>query len=437
MTFSSLIPKSISLYTRTDITKYSVLSFFLFCLAFNTISQSVPMIRLKMNGLINSLDETVLYYQTGATDGFDSEYDAYKLSGPNPAPHISQMYNSVSMVINGIEPVIQTFSINILATTHITGNFTITATDFADLPKGTCVYLKDVVTGTIVNILTNPYAFNLPNTTTTSRFVLSITHFELPVVSCLTQPSCKMYNGGKFKITGTTNAPWNYIWKDSTGTIVKTLLNSNNTDSLENLSNGIYSVEITSATNGCYFKDTAFSINQIVLPNVYFNSPDTITASIMQNYTPLNQSSNCETYFWDFGDETGISSDFEPSHSFPISGLYNTKLIGVSSTGCIDSIQKLVKVIDISTHIIVELNENVKLIDMGNNQFKIKRGRFSANDLFINLIDLDGKILLNQHTFSNEMEDILLDLNNYTCGIYVLSIGYKDKVLKSSKISLR
>lgn len=425
------------LYKGANITKYIAVLFPLLCLVFNAMSQSVPMIRLKMNGLVNSLDETVIYYQEGATNGFDSEYDAYKIVGPNPAPHISQEHDSILMVINGIEPVTQTFSINIMATTPTTGNFTITATDFADLPKGTCVYLNDILTGTTVNILTNPYAFNLYNTTSAARFVISITHYVLPTISSLTQPTCKIYNGGKFKVTGTTNAPWNYIWKDSTGTVVKTLLNSNTSDSLENLSNGNYSVEITSANNSCYFNDTTFTINQIVLPSVSFTSPDTVTASMMQNYSPLNQSANCATYFWSFGDATNNSFDFEPNHSYTLSGLYKTKLIGISSSGCVDSTQKNVSVIDISTGIVVELNQHIKLIDMGNNQFKIKHGKYAADDLFINLIDLTGKNLLHQHGFSNESEDVLLDLNNFKYDVYALNIGYKDKVLKSLKIILK
>lgn len=439
----------LSLYNKTKIAKQAVLSFLFLCVVSNAMSNSLfsneenlrvastPMMRLQMKGLANSSDETIIYYQEGATDGFDSEFDAYKIVGPTAAPHISQMYNSVLMVINGIQPVIQTFSINIKATTPTTGNFTITATDFAFLPKGTCVYLNDLITGNVVNILTNPYTFNLSNSTTTPRFVLSITHFQLTTITSLTQPTCQLFNGGKFKVTGTSNAPWNYIWKDSTGAIVKTLLNTYDSDSLENLTNGNYTIEITSAVNSCYFNETAFAINQIILPTVAFTAPDTVTASIMKNYSTLNQSSNCENFYWDFGDGTQNSNEFEPSHNYTMCGLYKTKLTGVSSSGCIDSTINVVNVIDVATSLIVELNQNIKLIDLGNNQFKITMGNFQANDLFVNLIDLEGKTILNQSRFSNGNEDLLLDLNTFKCGVYALSIGYKDKVLKSSKIIIK
>ena len=188
------IQKSTLFLGKTSITKFKFLLLYAVLILLNlnglghTVlstkkTNSVPMMRLMMSGAPNYLDETVVYYQIGATDGFDTEYDAYKLIGPNSAPHISQEYNSTLMAINGINPVSPTFSINIKTTTHITGSYTITAADFAFLPAGTCVYLNDLVTGSTVNILAGPYVFNLLSSTTSSRFVLTITHFELPMTS--------------------------------------------------------------------------------------------------------------------------------------------------------------------------------------------------------------------------------------------------------------
>lgn len=412
--------------------------FAVFFMLFSFNALSFSMLRLKMNGLTNSQDETVVYYQSGATDGFDSEYDAYKLFGPNPAPHISQEYNSVLMSINGIESVAQTFSISLKTTTHITGTFTISASDFAGLPNGTCVYLNDLVTGATVNILAGPYTFTLSSTTSTSRFVLSITHFELPIVTDLIQPSCLVNNGGKFKVTGTDNAPWNYVWKDSLGTVVKTSLNSYSSDSLDNLTKGYYTVEISAANNNCYYKETTFAINEKILAYASFTSPDTIVTSISENYMPENQSINCETYSWNFGDGTSISTDFEPSHSYSVQGLYEATLIGTSSTGCQNTASKFVRVIDVTTFVIVGLKQNVKLIDNGDNTFNIKLDQNVVNELSIDVIDMGGRNLLNEHKENlNGTETVLVDLSNFKTGIYALNIGYKDKSLICSKIVVK
>ena len=103
------------------------------------LPSSPPMVRVKLAGIPNYLDETVIYYQAGATDGFDSQFDAYKFPGAMPAPYIAQQYGNTVLAINGISPVVQTFSIHLKVTTPITGSYTIFTTDFGDLPDGTCI----------------------------------------------------------------------------------------------------------------------------------------------------------------------------------------------------------------------------------------------------------------------------------------------------------
>ncbi len=400
-------------------------------------TSSVPMMRLQVSGVPNFLDETVVYYQSGATDGFDNQYDSYKLLGPNNAPHISQEYNSLLMAINGIEPVVQTFSINILVTAPVTANYTITAIDFANLPKGTCVYLHDLFTGTVVNILVSPYTFNLSNTTSTSRFVLLITHYQISTLSNLIQPTCQSVNGGGFKIAGTNNGPWNYIWKDSVGTIIKSSFYSYNSDSLENLSNGNYSVEIASANDLCYYSDTTFFISPVIVPTVSFITSDTINASVTQNYTTFNQSINCQSYYWTFGDGIGNSNDAEPTYSYPIPGFYKTKLIGVSFSGCVDSSEKYIHVIDLATSIATETAQNIKVIDAGNNLFIIKSNTFFQDELFIDVFNLEGKLILKQLDKLNDHNEILFNLNNNPIGMYVIQIGTKDNAPICSKIFIK
>jgi PKD repeat protein len=409
----------------------------LFMLSVLTGISNTPMLRLKMNGLVNSLDETVIYYQDGATADFDPDFDAYKLFGPNPAPHIYQEYNSNMMAINGIAPVSQTFSISIKATTNITGNFTITASDFGDLPTGTCVNLKDLQTGTTVDILIGNYVFNLSNTTTTARFVLSITHLELPFVSQLTQPSCQFINDGKYKVTAGGNGPWNYLWKDSVGTVVKASLNVAGSDSLTNLINGNYSVEIRSLGDNCYSNTDTFSIIEKVAPVASFVSPDTITASISQNYTPLNQSVNCTVYTWDFGDG-GSSFEAEPAYNYSVAGTYQAKLIGTSATGCKDSTLKSIRVLNLATKVMNEISKTIKLADQGNNTFSIIADNSSINEMDVDLIDMSGKVLMSEHKENiNETGKIMVDLGSYSVGIYVLNVSYKNQSLISSKVLVK
>ncbi len=399
-----------------------------------TTTQSL--FRLKMQGLPNYLDECVFYYQEGSTNGFDSNYDAYKLFGPNPAPRISIDNDSLLMSINGIPPVSQTYSTNILTTTHISGSFTITAADVQGLPSGTCLFLKDLHTNTITNLLISPYVFTLLNTTTSSRFTLTITYNTLPITSNLIQPSCQITNGGKAVVMGNTAAPWNYIWRDTLGTVIKTNLGLNTYDSLDNLSNGKYNVEITSTSNACLRNEISFNINKTVSPLICFTSPDSIIFSSSNSFLPNNLSSNCSSYFWDFGDGFGNSTDFEPSYNYSTPGTYLTKLVGISSTGCKDSVLKPLQVVDFSTNIISKLNGKVLLADLGDNKFMLKLSQYSLNIISTNVISLDGREFFKKDYSVND-NNVLIDLNYLKVGLYLMQFKSNENELLTSKVYIK
>lgn len=395
---------------------------------------TVSMLRLKMSGLPNYLDETVIYYQTGATSDFDNEYDSYKISGPNPTPQISQKFNSTLLSINGIEPVTQTFSINILVTTPITGSFTITATDFQQLPLGTCVYLQDLLLGTTTNILTNSYTFNLSNTTTISRFILQIYHLELPISSEIIQPTCQFQNAGKIKIIGDNYGPWNYTWKDSTGTTIKTLSNSFIQDSIDNLSEGLYNLEIASVSNSCYSRNESFNINKINIPAVAFNVNDTTISNISQSIALTNLSENCTSYYWNFGDGNGYSYNTEPNYYYSTIGIYKTTLIGTSSTGCVDSSSKYIHVVDPATSTKELHQSDIELISLGNKIYKIKFNKNFYGKIDINLYNIEGEIYSKFTIEYNYSENTnIIDLSNYKSGIFILDIKHQNESVKHLK----
>lgn len=398
-------------------------------------STAPAMIRLNMSGAPNYLDECIIYYQAGATDDFDSDYDAYKLFGPNPAPHISVDYNSTLMAINGISPVAQSFTTSIRATTHTTGNFTITASDIQDLPVGTCVLLTDLFTNTTVNLLITPYTFNLSNTTTTSRFVLKITYNTLPIASELTHPSCQIVNGGKIKIIGSGNDPLNYIWTNTSGTVMKNSIGIAGSDSLTNLSSGNYHVEVTSTSDACYRNEADFNIIGVTIPISSFSSPDTVIASTSTNFSTSNLSTDCENYSWNFGDATSINTNFEPSHTYSTPGVYNVKMVGISNTGCKDSTTKAITVMALSTNISDITKQDIKLINVGNNSFVIKLNSSQIDELAIELYDLTGKSISKERKENLKgTENVFLNFDGFVNGIYLISINHQNKNLSTSKI---
>jgi len=127
-------------------------------------------VRLQVSNGINS-DETVLYFNDNATDGFDA-YDSPKMSNNNSAiPEIFTMSGSEEVVINGLRKISLDTEIPLGFMTLSTNNFTIRANELSNLPTDTKVILidkfenieKDITRG-------NEYTFNSDSVNSVDRF---------------------------------------------------------------------------------------------------------------------------------------------------------------------------------------------------------------------------------------------------------------------------
>ena len=138
------------------------------------------------------------------------------------------------------------------------------------------------------------------------------------------------------KANATGTAPIQYTWTGFPQATGQTLVVSP--------ANSItYYVSINTG-NGCLVKD---SIRVVVYPKLLTNFTFAVTDSCSitsKTYQFFNANSSPNVnYRWDFGDG-GISVLPSPSHIYTAEGTYSTQLRAVSSTGCSDSIAKLIQV---------------------------------------------------------------------------------------------
>ncbi|MBC7861352.1 MAG: PKD domain-containing protein [Bacteroidia bacterium] len=412
-------PMSISYVARA-----CVIALMMLALA-SQLTAQVPMIRLGMSGPNNSQDETVLYYQQGATAGFDSNYDAYKLFGPNPSAHISQTYAGTLMQINGIEPVADTvFSISILTTTNTTGNYTISATDFYFVPTATCIKLHDLFTGTITDIKTVSYTFNLADTTSVPRFLLNISLATLPVTTQLFQPACGNVNSGQFIAEGIGAGPFNYAWKDSSGNLLKNSSNKFSSDTLSGLGFGYYKAEVQTV-GGCDFFGTDFTIYPPITPVADFIAADTVLLSAGGQWQAMNISANAVGYEWNFGDSSTAATaayDLNPDHFYTLAGNYVVTLTAISSTFCTDTFSKTIVVAEsITTGLAEQAEENIKWCTLAKNQFALQQKE--NEPISIEIFDAQGRIVLNEKSSA-----VVTNLNtdHFIAGIYTVKACSKN-----------
>ena len=137
-------------------------------------------------------------------------------------------------------------------------------------------------------------------------------------------------------------------WSGGTGTYTpnNTTLNAVYTPSLAEYAAD--SVELTLTTNDpagpCTFSSSNVIFRFYELPAVNFsaNNPSgcPVVCVDFTDSTIIGGGGTIQSWNWDFGDNSPTANIQNPSHCFPIAGLYDIKLTVTSSNGCVSSLTK-------------------------------------------------------------------------------------------------
>ncbi len=388
--------------------------------------QQIVRVNMSSNNSYNFSDEVVVYTQAGASTNFDNDFDAIKMAGQDPyAPYIEIEEGNSLMQVNAIAPLVGTHTTSLKALTGYPGTYTISLSEFT-FPIGACVSLFDKFTNTTTDIIASNYVFNLSDTTTVARFVLSITLNQLQITSNVIQPSCLANNGGEISVIGNNTGPWNYYWKDASGNPIKTTLNKPVADSLIGLSNGSYQLDITTV-GGCDNNNSNYAILPKQLPYSAFNCLDTCFININPNVVFNNITANAVSQTWYFGD-SNTSTDVYPYNQYTSVGNYLVRLISNSSTGCTDSASKILVVVNKAVSIKINtLNAGLKVHTLSNNHYLLQQELATTGNLSYILRDAQAKQVLVQSKHFVDRVYIDLDLSKLEFGIYFLSLQLDDK----------
>lgn len=395
--------------------------------------QTNPLLRLKLKRSTGYSDECVLYQQNGATPNFDASYDAIKMSGQDPyAPTISLENGSEIFQINGVAPIAGTFTTFVKALTGYNGSYTISASDLNSFPVGTCFKLIDRFTNTTTDLLTSDYVFYLIDTTTVSRFILKITIDPLQITSNVNQPTCNNINGGAIIAKGLNAGPWNYFWKDVSNNVIQTSLNRSTADTLRSLWVGNYNLDITTV-GGCDNNQSAYTIIQQIPAYANFTSIDTVYLDVNPNVQFNNTSLNYQSQSWDFGDQTGISNIPSPAHNYQSVGNYLVSLTVVSASGCADTINKNIVVMNKPVGVLTNSKNtsDLKIKSISNGKYILEKEFDQEVSFNYELMDISGKALITKKEEKGKKLNLSIDLTLYNKGIYFVNIeqgGFKNSV---------
>ena len=145
-----------------------------------------PLVQLTLQGTGSPLlDETTVYFEQGATSGFDSAFDAEKLTNPTGL-NLASVAAGVSQAINGLPLLSGPTTVPLTVGVPTAGTYVLQAAALANL-GATAVYLLDAATGQLVSLAQqSSYTFAVSTAALIAgRFSLSFG----PPAPLATQPS--------------------------------------------------------------------------------------------------------------------------------------------------------------------------------------------------------------------------------------------------------
>ena len=237
--------------------------------------QNYDLIRVNISDSV-AFDEAVVYFTNGATDGFDSDYDAHKIAsgGLNISTYSNSDLAKEDMAINGIEDHTHIY-LPFKISTRKPNSYKLTIKEYVN-SKGRSLYLYDKAANKY-SLITPGATYTLSNisgvssgqffitSTIAAEIVTGIADEQLNTCGISFMPN--PYNSGPLllQLTGFGSGPSNIEIADTKGTILK-LINLDLSENmsvrnienyLSNLETGTYIVKLKSLS--------AYAINKLVI----------------------------------------------------------------------------------------------------------------------------------------------------------------------------
>ncbi|HXB40322.1 MAG TPA: PKD domain-containing protein [Bacteroidia bacterium] len=388
----------------------------------NTLIASVPTL-LRIHAAGNSMqNETDIYFDASGSFTYNPLNDAPSL-GVNPGYlNIVTRFDSISYQIKCLPLLVQNISVPVKIVTGVSGVYQIYGSDIQNLPSGACIFLHDNFTNTTHDLRSGNYTCTISDTENVTRFVLNIGISIFPASGNFLNPTCSSSGDGFISAnvpSGTGS--WNYYWKDSLNTIIKTSLQKTTGDTLFGMNKGAYSVDITS--NGtCSNGTVTFYLQGTQSPVASFiTAADTNTINSPVTFT--NTGINTNAYWWDFGDGMGTNNT-NPAHYYTAPGTYTVTLTAKGSACADSSIYfKEIMITNQTTGITQTEGQNNNIfISRDETGYYIKLTNIVNSDVLISITNLFGqKVTDDIKVKGAKNEKIYITVSNYENQVLIIS----------------
>ncbi|RAK70608.1 nidogen-like domain-containing protein [Hymenobacter edaphi] len=122
-----------------------------------TAAETRPLLRLTLaNAAGSASDETAVYFEQGATAGFDAQYDAYRLGNGNVV-QLGALAGASELSISGMPALgAAPVTVPLLVRVARTATYTLQAGQLLNLPPGWTATLRDALTGAATDLQQQP-----------------------------------------------------------------------------------------------------------------------------------------------------------------------------------------------------------------------------------------------------------------------------------------
>jgi PKD repeat protein len=394
--------------------KKSVFFLLINLIALSAFSQSNAF-RITINGN-NYSDETIIRLLNGASQNFDSNYDAWKLISPNP--NVPSIYthdiSGQNLSINSLPEFTEDKSITIYTNIPVSGNYIISYEEIYGLTSNYKISLSDISSNTHFRLLGDTaLSFNFNSQQNSPSFTFNISTL---CTSIATNETCFNMADGSLLVNNPGNTDWNIKIIDDLNNVIVNSTSNMVSNNYYNLPPGNYITEVSS-------KGIVDEVNFAILPatNLVANfslNKDTIYLSEGGFLDITNLSQNAQDYSWDFGD--GNSSIMaNPIYNYSMIDDYIITLQS-SNTNCTSFAIKSVTVLQSPTVITSVQNFEGKIFSIS----IIEEGIFQLNSKNLStktilVYDISGNEVFTAHT---NKENYTFSLLNYSSGIYIVNV---------------
>jgi hypothetical protein len=362
-------------------------------------------------------DEAVLRFIDGATDNFDANFDALKLtSGDVDMPYISLINDSNDLSVNSYNLGQQiSMPIKVLSTTSGNATLTFTKNNLIDL---SCATLEDLHTGVKTDVIANSsYTFFHTDTTTSARFILHVWNNKTKEV---VDPTCFESSNGEIIALNSGNGPWTYSLSNDNG-IINSFNSSTDTTILNTLSAGTYYLEITDQSLSC-----GSTIDTILIENptpVLISSSLTNASSVLANDGAIDLVVVGGTSPYQFNWNNGETTEDLINLS---AGNYTVEV--TDANGCIST---EIFTLDFATSL-AEFNNNTAVVVYPTpaKDFISFEGT-DINGAILSIISVSGQVVLTRNLTSTKE---IINVSNLSTGIYYYELINKNTTTQGKLI---